>query len=360
VRIASLARRLARPVLVLVGLGVVAYLLHEVGARAVLSSVRALGWTLPIVLVLPYSVSLALDTLAWRLLLPDRHIPLPVLLRARLAGEAVNLVTPTAAVGGEPLKAYLLRPYVPLGEGLASVVMDKTAVVAGQVAFLLGGLGLAASILPPESPLVITMVLLFVVELGAVIGFIVVQTLGVFGGGGRVLGRMGVAPAERYQQRLNALDHHLRRFYRERRGRVCGSALLHAAAWASGAVEIYLVLALLRASPSAQAALVIDAFGAAVKFASFMIPASLGALEGGYIAVFGALGFGGALGLSYTLVRRLRELLWAALGLAWLGSLKARPWLAEEDGPDPSPGAHRQPAADRADRGRADVRPPPC
>jgi putative membrane protein len=357
VRIASLARRLARPILVLVGLGVVAYLLHEMGARAVLSSVRALGWTLPIVLVLPYSVSLALDTLAWRLLLPDRSIPVAVLLRARLAGEAVNLVTPTAAVGGEPLKAYLLRPYVPLGEGLASVVIDKTAVVAGQVVFLLGGLGLAASILPPESPLMIAMVALFVVELGAVVGFIVVQTLGVFGGGGRLLGRMGVAPAERHQERLNALDHHLRRFYRERRGRVCGSALLHAAAWASGGIEIYLVLALLHASPSVVAALVIDAFGAAVKFATFMIPASLGALEGGYIAVFGALGLGGALGLSYTLVRRLRELLWAALGLVWLGSLRARPWLAEEDGPDPIPGGHHRPSPGR---GREDVRPPPC
>jgi uncharacterized membrane protein YbhN (UPF0104 family) len=171
---------------------------------------------------------------------------------------------------------------------------------------------------------------------------------------------MGVAPAERYQARLNALDHHLRRFYRERRGRVCGSALLHAAAWASGSIEIYLVLAFLHVSPSVLAAVVIDAFGAAVKFATFMIPASLGALEGGYIAVFGALGLGGALGLSYTLVRRLRELLWAALGLVWLGSLTARPSLAEEDGPDPIPAAHHRASPGSPGRGREDVRPPPC
>jgi putative membrane protein len=337
VRVASLARRLARPVLVLVGLGVVAYLFHQVGPRAVLASVRTLGWRLPIVLLLPFSVAVTLDTLAWRMLLPDRHVPLTVLLRARLAGEAVNLMTPTAAVGGEPLKAYLLRPYIPLGEGLASVVIDKTTGVAGQVVFLLAGLGLAASILPLDSPLMITMAALFVVEFGAVSGFVLVQTLGVFGGGGRVLGRMGVAPAERYQERLNALDHRLRRFYRDRRGRLCGSALLHAAAWASGALEIYLVLAFLHESPSVVGALVIDAFGAAVKFASFMIPASLGALEGGYIAVFGALGLGGALGLSYTLIRRLRELVWAAFGLLWLASLRARPWFAEDDAPDPIP-----------------------
>jgi uncharacterized membrane protein YbhN (UPF0104 family) len=106
--------------------------------------------------------------------------------------------------------------------------------------------------------------------------------------------------------------------------------LLHGAAWAIGGLEIYLVLAFLDVGPSLITALVIEAFGAAVKFASFMIPASLGALEGGYIAVFSALGLGGALGLSYTLIRRLREAVWAALGLLWLASLRARPSLGDD------------------------------
>jgi uncharacterized protein (TIRG00374 family) len=331
VRIRDNARRLARPLLVAGGLAVIAYLFYQVGPSGVFHSVRMLGWRLPFVLLLPFSVALTLDVLGWRALLSDHDVPLTVLLRARLAGEAVNLLTPTAAVGGEPLKAYLLRPYVPFGEGLASVVLDKTTVVAGQVLFLLAALGLAASILPLSSPLMIALGALFMVELGAVSGFIVVQTRGVFGGGGRLLGRMGVAPAERYQERLNALDRQLRRSYREHRRRLCGSTLLHAAAWASGAIEIYLVLALLDASPTVVAAFVIDAFGAAVKFASFMIPGSLGVLEGGYVVVFSGLGLGGALGLSYTLIRRLREVTWAALGLLWLGSLRARPWFADEE-----------------------------
>jgi uncharacterized protein (TIRG00374 family) len=336
VRISGTVRRLARPLLIVAGLAVVAYLFYQVGPGGVFHSVRMLGWRLPIVLLLPFSVALTLDVLGWRALLSEHHVPFTVLLRARLAGEAVNLLTPTAAVGGEPLKAYLLRPYVPFGEGLASVVLDKTTVVAGQVLFLLAALGLAASILPLKSPLMIALGALFMVEVGAVSGFIIVQTRGVFGGGGRLLGRMGVAPAERYQERLNALDRQLRRSYQVHRRRLCGSTLLHTAAWASGAIEIYLVLALLDASPTAVAAFVIDAFGAAVKFASFMIPGSLGVLEGGYVAVFGGLGLGGALGLSYTLIRRLREVTWAALGLLWLGSLRARPWFAEEENPVPA------------------------
>jgi len=333
-RLRDFAARSVRPVLILAGLGVVAYLFYQVGPRAVWGSVQTLGWRLPIVLLFPTAAAVVLDTLGWRVLLPNHHIPLGVLLRARLAGEAVNLTTPTASVGGEPLKAYLLRPYVPITESLASVVVDKTTVVAGQTLLLGIGLFLAASVLPLGSPLMLAMAGLLVVEIVAVSGFVLVQTLGVFGGGGRALGRMGMGPAARYQEGLNALDHELRRFYRERRGCLLGSVLLHGIGWATGGFEIYLVLAFLGLAPSVVMALVIEAFGAAIKFASFMIPASLGALEGGHVAIFGALGLGGAMGLSYTLIRRLREAVWIALGLLWLASLRARPSLGEAEALD--------------------------
>jgi uncharacterized membrane protein YbhN (UPF0104 family) len=170
-----------------------------------------------------------------------------------------------------------------------------------------------------------------VVEALAVGGFVVVQMLGVFGGGGRVLGRMGRGPTERHQSSLNAVDRWLVRFYRERHGRLLASTGLHLAAWATGALEIWLVLSFLGGGASLATALILDAFGAAIKFASFVVPASLGALEGGYVAVFGALGLPGALGLSYTLVRRLREAAWTGAGLLWLAALQARPWIAEAE-----------------------------
>jgi uncharacterized protein (TIRG00374 family) len=325
------AARWSRPVLVLAGLGAIAYLCHDIGVQAVWDSIRALGWRLVIVVSLPFSMAVVLDTLGWRVLLLEHDIPFIVLVRARLAGEAVNLVTPTASVGGEPLKAYLLQPYVPLAEALASVVADKTTVVAGQLLLLPVGLGLAATMLPLSHPLMLAMGGLFVAETVAVVGFVVVQMLGVFGGGGRLLGRLGRGPSERYQQGLNAVDRWLLRFYRERRGPLVASTLLHAGAWATGALEIALVLSFLRDDASLVTAMILETFGAAIKFASFMIPASLGALEGGFVAIFGTLGLGGAVGLSYALVRRLREAVWTGAGLLWMATLRARPWLGEPE-----------------------------
>jgi len=77
---------------------------------AVLSEVAGLSWRLLIVLVFPFSVVVVLDTLGWRYAFSDSRVPFRALLWTRIVGEAVNVTTPTASVGGEAVKAWLLRP----------------------------------------------------------------------------------------------------------------------------------------------------------------------------------------------------------------------------------------------------------
>ena len=311
-----------RPLLVLTGLALVGYLVAQIGPAAIWSSFVTLGWRLPIVLAFPYALAAAVDTLAWWLLLPT-PVPFLLLLRARLAGEAVSLATPTMSVGGDPLKAYLLRPRLPLLDGFVSVIADKTTVVAGQVLFLALGLLAASLVAPPPGRLLPIMAGLLVVEVLAVGGFALVQASGALGGGGRLLGRLGkrvgLGGAERFEQGLGDLDRALAALYRQRRRRLLASAIVHAVAWATGGLEIYLVLSLLGTPTPLGIALIVESFASGVKFASFMVPASLGALEGGYVVFFEAFGLGAAAGLSYVLVRRLREITWAVVGFLALG-----------------------------------------
>ena len=278
----------------------------------------------------PYALAAAVDTLAWRLLLPT-PVPFLLLLRARLAGEAVSLATPTMSVGGDPLKAYLLRPRLPLLDGFVSVIVDKTTVVAGQVIFLAAGsLAARPSRRRREGRLLPVMAGLLVVEMLAVGGFALVQTSGALGGGGRAARparkRWAWAAPSASSSGLGDLDRALAALYRQRRRRLVASALLHAVAWATGGLEIYLVLSLLGTPAPLATALIVEAFASGVKFASFMVPASLGALEGGNVVFFAAFGLGATAGLSYVLVRRLREATWALVGFLALGSERpARP-----------------------------------
>ena len=311
-----------RPLLLLTGLALVAYLVAQIGPAAIWSSFVTLGWRLPIVLAFPYALAAAVDTLAWRLLLPT-PVPFLLLLRARLAGEAVSLATPTMSVGGDPLKAYLLRPRLPLLDGFVSVIADKTTVVAGQVLFLALGLLAASVVAPSAGRLLPIMAGLLVVEVLAVGGFALVQASGALGGGGRLLGRLGkrvgLGGIGRFEEGLGNLDRALAALYRHRRRRLAASAIVHAVAWATGGLEIYLVLSLLGTPMPLSIALIVESFASGVKFASFMVPASLGALEGGYVVFFEAFDVGAAAGLSYVLVRRLREITWAVVGFLTLG-----------------------------------------
>ncbi|HUP34371.1 MAG TPA: flippase-like domain-containing protein [Candidatus Limnocylindria bacterium] len=319
--------RWLRPLLMLIGLALVGYLVAQIGPAAIWASFVTLGWRLPLVLAFPYALAAAVDTFAWRLLLPT-PVPFLFLLRARLAGEAVSLATPTMSVGGDPLKAYLLRPRLPLRDGFVSVIADKTTVVAGQVLFLALGLLAAYLVAPPAGRLLPIMTGLLVLEVLAVGGFALVQATGALGGGGRLLGRLarrvGVGGAERFEQGLGDLDRALAALYRHRRRRLVASAIVHAVAWATGGLEIYLVLSLLGTPAPLGIVLIVESFASGVKFASFMVPASLGALEGGYMVFFEAFGLGAAAGLSYVLVRRLREITWAVVGFLALGAERPR------------------------------------
>jgi putative membrane protein len=317
--------RLLRPLLLAVGLAVVAWLVWDLGPATVWKAIHTLSWRLGLVVFFPFCLAIAFDTLGWRVLLPKCRVPWGTLAAARLAGEAVNLLTPTASVGGEPLKAYLVRDRLPLGEGLASVVVDKTTMVMGQAALLAAGLGVALLVLQPSRTMTIAMAALLAAEIVGVGGLTWVQIRGGIAGAGRILRRLGVGRAESHQELLREVDGRLPRLYREQRARVLLSALLHTLGWAVGGLEIYVVLTLADIPVSLTTSLVLEAVGCAVRFATFMVPGSLGALEGGNVALFAAFGLPGAAGLSFSLVRRLREATWALIGLAALAAFKSRP-----------------------------------
>jgi uncharacterized membrane protein YbhN (UPF0104 family) len=59
-----------------------------------------------------------------------------------------------------------------------------------------------------------------------------------------------------------------------------------------------------------------------VRFASFLVPGSLGVLEGANTGVFSALGLGASAGLAFSLVRRARQGVWIGIGLIVLVSAR--------------------------------------
>jgi len=296
------------------GLGVAAWLVWEVGPAALLAEMRQLSWRL-VLLPLPQALVALLDAVGWRYSFPGRLPPLIPLVGARLAGEAVNDTTPTGTLGGEPVKAWLMTSVgIPLEEGLASVVVAKTAFVIAQVGFLVLGLVLAAWRFHPAPALVASMAFLAGVGLVAVGGFVWAQQHGLFRTGSRVLGWLGVGAAAQ----LKDLDAQLRRFYRAEQGRFTVALGFHFLGWLAGSLEVWLALYFLDHPIDLPTAVVIEAFATGVRSASFLVPASIGIQEGGLLAIFVGFGLSAGAGLAFGLIRRLREAFWAAVGYAVL------------------------------------------
>ena len=307
----------------MLGVALLATLIAQNDPATVLASITDLSWRLGIVLCFPVALVMLFDTLGWRFAFLREAVDFRALVVARLAGEAFNLTTPTAALGGEAVKAWLLRGHAPIDASLASVIVAKTTITLAQALYLLLGVVVAWRTVLSGSLLLYGMLWLLAIEAVALAVFVLVQTRGMLGWAWRLLERCGVR-AVRGRATLGRVDDALGEFYRTAPRRLVLSIGFHFVAWLLGSVETWLILKFLGSEVSLATATVIEAFGTAIKVATFLIPASLGVLEGGFLATFVALGLSSTAAISFSLVRRIREVVWIAVGLIAFAVMRPR------------------------------------
>ncbi len=294
------------------GVAILAFLVVRIGADALVSSLNRLAWWQFLLVCLPYALITAVDTLGWHYAFPGDPAPYPRMLAARVAGEAVNVVTAVGSVGGEAVKVWLLRPAVSYEESVPSVVIAKTSITIAQALFLVLGLVLAKTTVAVDSRFISGMLGLIVFEVIAVGGFFVTQVAGLVGRAGRLLAWAGLFQEVSYADRL---DTSLRRFYRHQWPRFLLSVAFHLGGWILGVLEAAVILSVLDIPVGLATVAVIEALGSGVRFVSFLVPGSVGVLEGANAGAFAALGLGASAGLAFSLVRRARQAVWIGVGI---------------------------------------------
>jgi uncharacterized protein (TIRG00374 family) len=304
-----------RAVLLIGGLVVLAFLVARVGLESVMSVLSRLAWWQLLLVCVPYGLIMAVDTLGWRYAFIGTAPPYLRMLAARTAGEAVNIVTAFGSVGGEAVKVWLLRPAVPYDESVPSVVIAKTTSTIAQALLLLLGVLLAVTMVSVDEDVIWAMLGLLAVEILLVGGFVVTQVAGLVRRAGRLLAWSGLIKDASAAEQLDA---RLRGFYRQNWRRFLLSVSFHFGGWLLGVLETLVMLYVLSVPVGVGTAAVIEALGSGVRFATFLVPGSLGVLEGANTGVFGALGLGASAGLAFSLVRRARQGVWIGIGLAVL------------------------------------------
>lgn len=308
------------------GLVLFVYLLRRLGAGTVKDNLELVGGGIALI-VLQELLAYSANTLGWWAAFPKPriHVPLPTLFSARIVGDAINYLTPTAGLGGEFIRARLLRAQLGGTAVVASITVAKLSQVVGQIVFVVVGLIVIIDqiALPPamRRGLLIGMSLLS----GLMAVLVFVQRRGMFSPIWRFAERLGItAQAPEFGRQLQRLDREIARFHLDADGSFFLSAAFFFVGWALGVVEVYLIMWLLNEPVTVEVALQIEVLSIAFDGIFFFVPAKLGTQEAGKVLIFKTLGLDPATGLSFGILRHIRELSWSLIGLGILFTKQTR------------------------------------
>ena len=326
--------KLLKIVLIALGFYILYATIRGVGVENIYQNVASLQWKL-LPLLFFYPAIFAFDTLGWSYSFPRKlpaHIPFRGLYAIRIIGETLNAVVPfSASLGGEPVKAQLLRQRydVALSEGYASILIVHTTFWASLNLFVIGGILATLKILPLP-PVLWNSVLAFLLILGMAAALLIIGLhLGVFkrvhalGEKWNWWGSLSTDKSKKFLE----LDKQIKQFYTTDPRRFLLSTFYNFLGWFVGSFEVYYMAKILGMPIGLAEAWLFEALIQVLRIITFFIPSSIGAQEGGIVLIFQQFGYATPVGLTFAVIRRLREIVWIGLGLLLWSFVEDKPKL---------------------------------
>ncbi len=284
-----MAQRLLRLGLLVAGAAVLVVLVRNVGVATIAGLLRQVGWAFLIVSALYFAHVCVRATALWRCAggtASDAGRPLRYhdVLRVRLYGEAVEMLTFTGPFLAEPAKGVMLARYgISRADALKGVGVEYalyTLTSAWMAVFALSLL-VSRGVLPAA----LHMPVLYVI--GGMVAFTVVAAVAAVAG--------YVPLSARRSGQVIAIE-------------LLGQALL--------AAEILVTVRVLGFAFSSLQSVLVEGAVKFISVAFFFVPGQIGAQESVYTLLFQSIGLPGAIGLTMALVRRVRALIVAGIALA--------------------------------------------
>jgi Lysylphosphatidylglycerol synthase TM region len=297
-------------VLALIGAALFTWVVARVGLPAILQQLKAMRLALPILLTLSVC-RLLLQTTVWSAALKGEGISVAYerLIGIRLASQAMGYLTFLGAVLSEPLKIKLLG--TPTESTIKATFLDSGVYWFTSVLVAIIGCPCAASLVAHDAHYAGTAL---AITLLSFVLFLIARREPILSSLVRVLGRR--CPS--WLAHGEALERSIRNYRRQQPALVGRMFWIDVVCQLLTVSEVAVVLWSLRVPIHLATVLAIEGITRALKMVSGWIPARLGADEGGAMSAFLAAGLSPVLGLALALTRRLRDLLWALIGLAWL------------------------------------------
>ncbi len=304
----------------ILGLLLFAYFVRKAKPGEIISDVRRLGFGFLIILALG-GVRQAIHAICWvRCCEPPYKLRFLDAFKARLMGEALNIL-PLGGLFSEPSKPLFLRDRIPLTASISALAIENVFYALSVALFISSGVIALLLSFPLPTPL-------RYVSLGALVGIVIVVPLGALvirkqlrfvSGALAFAGKRGIARKKISDvlPRARTIEDRIYGFYERNHSRFFLILATEMCFHISGVAEGYVTLSFISVvAPTLLTAFIFESVNRLINVVFKFIPLRAGVDEGGTSILAKILGFLPKTGVTLAIVRKGRDICWAAIGVA--------------------------------------------
>jgi len=308
-----------------IGIALFIGVLYYIGLDDLKSAFTSFSWaTIAVVVALTF-LQIFIIIYRWQLILAAQgdKLPFKKLLAPKFVGFAVSYLTPGLYVGGEPVRAYLLKRNtgVRLSHGFASIIVDKILDFTYPLPFLIGAL-IYAMFKYDISWEAVSAFVLVLLGLIVLLGFFYVQTYrgkGFFSSLIIFLRLNRIRFIKKYFEKILYFEGMIITFFNKQPALFTKGLSLSLL----GGIVVFIQFIVILHALGIQADIVQILVMMVFMILAFLVPlpASLGSFEASQVIVFSALGHPASIGVAFVLIFRMAELGKLAVGLTFLSNI---------------------------------------
>ena len=305
----------------LLGLILFAYFVSNAGVGEIVSGIQRLGAGFLLILAVS-STRYMVRALAWtRCIEPPYQLPFRSAFAARLMGDALGNIIPFVSFAvSEPSKAVFVKDRVPLMVGLSGLAIENIFYALSVALFIFTGTATLLLTFPlPKALRYASIGALVTTLLILPLAYLIIRRQARFLSGALgYLGDRGVARKfiEKLKPRAHSLEDRVYGFYATSQRSFISIFLLDMCFHVAGILEVFITLSFISpVAPTLTQAFILESVNRIINVAFKFIPLRAGVDEGGTGSVSKVLGFTKDIGVTLAIVRKGRDIFWAAIGL---------------------------------------------
>ena len=313
-----------RNLLFFAGLLLLSFMIYKIGVDVIIKNILQTGWWFFAVIGVWIPIYL-LNASSWHIIINDNEhkgkVSFFKTFKLTVSGYALNYVSPGGLAGGEPYRIMELRESVGTTKASSSVIAYAMMHFLSHFFFWLFAILLALFFLPMRSGLMIGLSIVFAGCVALIFLFLRGYQKGLIV---KLFNTLQKTPViKKYARRfvlnnsesLQLVDEQIAELHNNRRSAFYTSLLLDFLARIVGAFEVFFILLALGQDVTVIDSVIIIGISSLFANIFFFSPMQLGTREAGFALAMESLSLPLGLGISVSLITRIRELAWTLIGL---------------------------------------------